>query len=52
MDFGVWNNELEPNQCRDSDRATPSLGPSIALLYEIKQVLNPSRLTQTLAQFE
>ena len=41
----------EARQCRDSDRAAPSLRPSIDLLYEIKQVLNPSRLTQTLAQF-
>lgn len=31
---------------------TPSLRPSIDLLYVIKQVLNPSRVMQTLAQFE
>ena len=44
--------EVESSQCRESDRATPSLRPSIDLLYEIKQVLNPSRLRQNLAQFE
>jgi hypothetical protein len=52
LEFAQEEIEEEASQCRDSDRAMPSLRPSIDLLYEIKQVLNPSRLTQTLAQFE
>ena len=52
IEFAQEEIEVESSQCRDSDRATPSLRPSIDLLYEIKQVLNPSRLTQNLAQFE
>ena len=44
--------EEEKSQCRAFGRATPSLRPSLDLFYEFKQVLNPSRLTQTLAQFE
>ena len=30
---------------------TPSLRPSIDLLYDIEQIINPSRLTKALAQF-
>ena len=52
IEFAQKEIEVESSQCRDSDRATPSLRPSIDLLYEIKQVLNPSRLTQNLARFE
>ena len=38
-------------QCRALGRATPSLRPSIDLLYNIEQIINPSRLTKALAQF-
>ena len=34
-----------------SGRATPSLRPSIDLLYDIEQIINPSRLTKALDQF-
>ena len=37
-------------QCRAFGRATPSLRPSIDLLYDIEQI-NPSRLTKALDQF-
>jgi hypothetical protein len=52
LEFALEEIEVESNKCRDFDKATPSLRPSIDLLYEIKQVLNPSRLTQTLVKFE
>jgi len=32
-------------------RATPSQRPSIDLLYDIEQIINPSRLTNALDQF-
>ena len=38
-------------QCRAFGRATPSLRPSIDLLYNIEQIINPSRLTKALDQF-
>jgi len=38
-------------QCRAFGRATPSLRPSIDLLYDIEQIINPSRLTKALDQF-
>jgi hypothetical protein len=36
---------------RELGRATPSLRPSIDLLYDIEQIINPSRLTKALDQF-
>ena len=39
---------------RHKANAEPSVGlrsPSIDLLYDIEQLINPSRLTKTLAQF-
>ena len=39
------------SQCRAFGRVKPSLRPSIDLLYCIEQIINPSRLTKTLAQF-
>ena len=44
--------EASSSQCRAFGRATPSLRPSIDLLYDIEQIINPSRLTKALAQFE
>jgi hypothetical protein len=38
-------------KCRVLGRATPSLRLSIDLLYDIEQIINPSRLTKALAQF-
>ena len=38
-------------QCRAFGWATPSLRPSIDLLYNIEQIIKPSRLTKALAQF-
>ena len=32
-------------------RATPSPRPSVDLLYDIEQIMNPSRLTKALAPF-
>lgn len=43
--------EQHPTQCWASGRATPSLRPSIDLLYNIEHIINPSRLTKALAQF-
>ena len=43
--------EEPPTQCWASGRATPSLRPSIDLLYNIEHIINPSRLTKALAQF-
>jgi len=43
--------EEAQTQCRAFGRATPSLRPSIDLLYNIEQIINPSRLTKALAQF-
>ena len=43
--------EEPPTQCLVSGRATPSLRPSIDLLYNIEHIINPSRLTKALAQF-
>ena len=43
--------EEAQGQCRALGRATPSLRPSIDLLYDIEQIINPSRLTKALAQF-
>ena len=43
--------EEAKSQCRAFGRATPSLRPSIDLLYDIEQIINPSRLTKALAQF-
>ena len=39
------------SQCRAFGRATPSLRPSIDLLYDIEQIINTARLTKALAQF-
>ena len=39
------------SQCRALSRATPSLRPSIDLLYDIEQVIKPSRLTKALGHF-
>jgi len=38
-------------QCRAFGRATPSPRPSIDLLYNIEQIIDPSRPTKALAQF-
>jgi hypothetical protein len=38
-------------QCWDSGQPTACLRPSIDLLYNIEQLINPSRLTHALAQF-
>ena len=43
--------EEAKSQCRAFGRATPSLRPSIDLLYDIEQIINPSRLTKALDQF-
>ncbi len=43
--------EEAQGQCRALGRATPSLRPSIDLLYDIEQIINPSRLTKALDQF-
>ena len=43
--------EKAQGQCRALGRATPSLRPSIDLLYDIEQIINPSRLTKALDQF-
>ena len=43
--------EEAQGQCRALGRATPSPRPSIDLLYDIEQIMNPSRLTKALAQF-
>ncbi len=43
--------EEAQGQCRALGRATPSLRPSIDLLYDIEQIINPSRLTNALDQF-
>jgi hypothetical protein len=43
--------ENAKSQCRAFGRATPSLRPSIDLLYDIEQTINPSRLTKALDQF-
>ena len=43
--------EEAQGQCRAFGRATPSLRPSIDLLYDIEQTINPSRLTKALDQF-
>ena len=43
--------EEAQGQCRALGRATPSPRPSIDLLYNIEQIINPSRLTKALAQF-
>ena len=43
--------EEPQGQCRALGRATPSLRPSIDLLYNIEQIINPSRLTKALDQF-
>jgi hypothetical protein len=39
------------SQCRAFARATPSLRQSIDLLYDIEQIMTPSRLTKALDQF-
>ena len=44
--------ETTSTQCWDSSQPTASLRPSIDLLYNIEQLINPSRLTHALAQFE
>jgi len=52
-EFGEDEVEEEAQgQCRALGRATPSPRSSIDLLYGIKQIMNPSRLTKALAQFE
>ena len=38
--------EEAQGQCRAFGRTTPSLRPSIDLLYDIEQIINPSRLTK------
>ena len=38
--------EEAKSQCRAFGRATPSLRPSIDLLYNIEQIISPSRLTK------
>ena len=38
-------------KCRAFGRATLSLRPSIDLLYDIEQIINPSRLTKAMYQF-
>ena len=43
--------ETPSSQCWDSGQPTASLRPSIDLLYNIEQLINPSRLTHALAQF-
>ena len=43
--------EVAQGQCRALGRATPSLRHSIDLLYDIEQIINPSRLTKALDQF-
>ncbi len=43
--------EEAQGQCRALGRATPSLRPSIDLLYDNEQITNPSRLTKALDQF-
>jgi hypothetical protein len=43
--------EEAQGQCRTFGRATPSLRPSIDLLYDIEQIIPPSRLTKALDQF-
>ena len=43
--------EEAKSQCRAFGRATPSLRPSIDLLYDIEQIMPPSRLTNALDQF-
>ncbi len=43
--------EKAQGKCRAFGRATPSLRPSIDLLYNIEQIINPSRLTKALDQF-
>ena len=52
LEFTQKQIEEEPTtQCWASGRATPSLRPSIDLLYNIEHIINPSRLTKALAQF-
>lgn len=43
--------EEAQSQCRALSRATPSLRPSIDLLYDIEQVIKPFRLTKALGHF-
>jgi transposase InsO family protein len=43
--------EKPPTQCWVSGRATPSLRPSIDLIYNLEHIINPSRLTKALAEF-
>jgi transposase InsO family protein len=43
--------ETTSTQCWDSGQPTACLRPSIDLLYNIEQLINPSRLTNALAQF-
>ena len=43
--------EEAKSQCRAFGRATPSLRPSIDLLYDIEQIMPPSRVTNALDQF-
>ena len=43
--------EEAQGQCGAFGRATPSQRPSIDLLYDIEQIINPSRLTKALPQF-
>ena len=51
-EFGQDEVEEEAQgQCRALGQATPSPRPSIDLLYDIEQIVNPSRLTKALAQF-
>ena len=46
LEFAQEETEEGLSQCRDSVRATPSLRTSIDLLYDIEQVLTPSRLAR------
>ena len=43
--------EEAKSQCGALGRATPSQRPSFDLLYDIEQIINPSRLTKALDQF-
>ena len=51
-EFGQDEVEEEAQgHCRALGRAMPSPRPSMNLLYDIEQIMNPSRLTKALAQF-
>ena len=44
--------EEAKSQCRAFGPATPSQRPSVDLHYDIEQMINPSKLTKALGQFE